>query len=237
MRKNRGILERMLEEVFREENDALIARAMEHLKNAGAPEYSEVHLQQIAQLKQMGKKRERQYFYFGARAASRAAVVAGAILAGAVGGVTAYGINYLRTPRIELMQEGMYLYYDLTEEERESLPDKIEECYAPSWLPKGYELCQESRLRMMYMVIYQKEEKQIKLTQSPITLTSATFDTEGVELQKKEVHGYNAYYYEKNGFACLIWCDGEYQFSLIVPEEESDSIMKIAKSLKENPLE
>ncbi len=229
-------LEKRLDELFRMENEILISKAMQRMQTEGAPVYSQNYYRKMAELKQQGKRKERAYLYFGARAVSKVAVLVVIVWIAALSGATAYAVNRYSTPAISMRKEGMMLTYRLEPEVVESLPKDIETAYLPVWLPEGYEQTQYTKLPKVHYSCYgtEGERDEILLMQSTLVDVVHAYDTEDVSVQDTEVSGYPAYYFEKRGFATLLWSDGEYHFELIVPERVKDDIYKIAESL--NPV-
>ncbi len=234
MKKEDKGLKEKLYELFQQENDALIAAATGRMQTEGMPIYSSKYYQRMKELKQQGTQKERRYVYFGAKAVSKAAVAALLIWSAAIGSATVYGITHLSEPAILMHQDGMNLTYHLTPEELEMLPSKIEATYAPEWLPEGYTLYRTNLLGVMNYSIYQNESgtEEIMLLQTTMGNVVQTYDTEGISLIRTEVDDYPAYYFEKQGFATLLWSDGEYHYDLKVSEAIGDDIWKIAESLK-----
>ncbi|MBQ9120079.1 MAG: DUF4367 domain-containing protein [Lachnospiraceae bacterium] len=236
--KSGKVLELRLAEVFRLENEALIARAMQHIEQDGMPDYSEKYYKGIKELKQQGRKKERQYFYFGKKAASRVAVLIIALIIGALGTITAYGINRLRKPQLSMVHEGALLYYNLTEEEKAVLPEKLETVYELTWVPEEYELLYMKAYPMMGMSVYKnKTGDMISLTQSTLVGITHAIDTEGAEVAETKVLGYPAYRVVNERFVAFIWSDGEYHFSLSVPVTCKDTGMQMAESVRIKKLE
>jgi hypothetical protein len=63
-------------------------------------------------------------------------------------------------------------------------------------------------------------------------LSSANLDTEGADIQRTTVLGYEAVLYHNKGIWTLVWDDEQYGFAITGMENKGD-LFRIAESLKE----
>lgn len=112
-------------------------------------------------------------------------------------------------------------------------PNVIEEEYALSVVPDGYELYETSHISIELSTVYKNGNKELIFTQTVKSEYAPHINTEGYELQKTDVNGCNAVFVEfKDEIgtnSLVIWDNDEYILELY-GEFTKDELMDLANS-------
>ena len=124
-------------------------------------------------------------------------------------------------------------HFEQTVEPKEKEPPKtIEEIYAPTYIPEGFELVDEMVAEEIYSVQnYAKGKHYIALEQDIVNVGLA-IDSEDMNREEVTVQGYQGQLNSKKGKTILIWATGEYVFTLS-SDLDKEEVVKIAESIRE----
>lgn len=109
-----------------------------------------------------------------------------------------------------------------------------EHCFAPTYLPEGYELVTFDNLAGMLLIIrYEKGEKFIQFNQSKAGVQgSIHVDSENAQITRPIMIGYSEGIYNlKDGKTSIVWQVGESMLSLL-SNEDTEEVIKIAESIQ-----
>lgn len=109
-----------------------------------------------------------------------------------------------------------------------------EHCFAPTYLPEGYELAIfEDLAGIELLVSYEKGDKYMDFTQtSSGTHCSVHVDSENAQITRPIMIGYSEGIYNlKDGETSIVWQVGESMLSLL-SNEDTEEVIKIAESIQ-----
>ncbi|MBP1535715.1 MAG: DUF4367 domain-containing protein [Ruminococcus sp.] len=154
------------------------------------------------------------------------AVVMAALLTGA-GVVVTYYIGGIRA-------EQQSTHTDAFAMDWESAPLTLEKTYRITYDLSDYEMNVMSDYDFSYWEVYRRNDEYINyIYQTKEVYQNSRLNTEGTHIEKREVCGYDALYFEhSDGSKCLIWDNGEYIFELQF-NGDYDYALDIAQSIKE----
>ena len=117
-----------------------------------------------------------------------------------------------------------------------SAPTTIETVYLPTYLPEGYVLAEQERLRASIYTVWEKMDGT-KLSLDQCTL-STQIEIKAENTVEIEIAGIRVLYHEAVDFCSYYWSTEEYQYYLIVegkllPEEVETVINSIQMVIKE----
>lgn len=142
-------------------------------------------------------------------------------------------VEAIRLPVIKLTEK---IYTEFSEilfqnEDNIQVPQKIEDVYMPSYIPKGYTLTEEvDDMRSMYFLYYTNEKGQeISIEQFTLSVSMAV-DTEGITTEEITINGMKGIIYSKRGLTTIIINDN-YYVHLISGYESREELIKVAESL------
>lgn len=152
--------------------------------------------------------------------------VTAALLTGA-GVVVTYYIGGIRA-------EQQSTHTDAFAMDWESAPLTLEKTYRITYDLSDYEMTVMSDYDFSYWEVYRRNDEYINyIYQTKEVYQNSRLNTEGTHIEKREVCGYDALYFEhSDGSKCLIWDNGEYIFELQF-NGDYDYALDIAQSIKE----
>lgn len=111
-----------------------------------------------------------------------------------------------------------------------------EHCFAPTYLPEGYELAIfEDLAGIELLVSYEKGDKYIDFTQTSSGThcsVSVHVDSENAQITRPIMIGYSEGIYNlKDGETSIVWQVGESMLSLL-SNEDTEEVIKIAESIQ-----
>lgn len=111
-----------------------------------------------------------------------------------------------------------------------------EHCFAPTYLPEGYELAIfEDLAGIKLLVSYEKGDKYIDFTQTSSGThcsVSVQVDSENAQITRPIMIGYSEGIYNlKDGETAIVWQVGESMLSLL-SNEDTEEVIKIAESIQ-----
>lgn len=111
-----------------------------------------------------------------------------------------------------------------------------EHCFAPTYLPEGYELAIfEDLAGIDLLVSYEKGDKYIDFTQTSSGThcsVSVHVDSENAQITRPIMIGYSEGIYNlKDGETSIVWQVGESMLSLL-SNEDTEEVIKIAESIQ-----
>lgn len=178
------------------------------------------------------KRRKKPYYSLINTVGKRVAVIILAVLLALSG--TVFSVKAWREPVVNFFIEVYETFSRIlfSSEDDESLKE-IETYYAPRYIPEGFELKEEDKNDLYYMLIYtDSKNNMIMYTQHIFSKSAATIDTEIVDVEKATVNGLSAAYLSNKGYNKLVLNDSVYVYSITVPTSISrDEIFKIGESL------
>ena len=173
------------------------------------------------------------YFSMINTVAKRVAIVAVTVFS--VLTITTFSVEALREPVVKFFTQVFHEFTSIVfqvDEETEPLPKTIEINHFPEYVPKGYEVGDQSTMEGFIRIIYINEtEYDILFEQSTIEATDMALDTEDVTMETLLIGDYEAKYFSNKGFQHLIWTDGNYSYSLQGPVSKEELIL-MAESTK-----
>ena len=107
-------------------------------------------------------------------------------------------------------------------------------CFAPTYLPEGYELATFDDLAEMLLIIrYEKGEKFIQFNQSMAGVQgSIDVDSENAQITRPIMIGYSEGIYNlKDGKTSIVWQVGESMLS-ILSNEDTEEVIKFAEGIQ-----
>lgn len=106
-------------------------------------------------------------------------------------------------------------------------------CFAPTYLPEGYELASCNDMVNLLFVSYEKDGKYIDFTQSLSGSQSAVHvDSENAQITRPIMIGYSEGIYNlKDGETSIVWQVGESMLGLL-SNEDTEEVIKIAESIQ-----
>lgn len=109
-----------------------------------------------------------------------------------------------------------------------------EHCFAPTYLPEGYELVTFEDLEGIGLLVsYEKGDKYIDFTQTSSGVhTSIHVDSENAQITRPIMIGYSEGIYNlKDGETAIVWQVGESMLD-ILSNEDTEEVIKIAESIQ-----
>lgn len=156
-----------------------------------------------------------------------AAIIAAIILACSV---TAYAA---RNDIVEFFERVRRKDIEITLSENSApTPDKIEKEYVLADVPDEFTLTEHKADNISTLSVWENSRgEQIAFSQSILDI-NISLDNEH-KMTFLEINGYKAYLIEDNFGAYLRWTDGEYWFTLSVPNSQKNQIMDMQKNIFE----
>ena len=115
----------------------------------------------------------------------------------------------------------------------ENAPLTLEKTYRITYDLSDYELTVMSDYDFSYWEVYRKNDEYINyIYQTKEVFQNSRLNTEGTQIEKREVCGYEALYFEhSDGSKCLAWDNGDYIFE-IQTNLDYDTALQIAESIR-----
>lgn len=143
-------------------------------------------------------------------------------------------VTATRTPFIEFVKKVFSNRNEITLSENSTLPvERIETEYTLSELPEEYELTtyEKDEIGVFSKWKSSVDESEIVFSQD-ILLVNMSIDNEH-NYREITVNGYNAYLNQYEFNTCLTWTDGNYLFTLNIPNSLNIDITELAKNIVE----
>lgn len=176
------------------------------------------------------KRRRKPLYYFFNTAAKRVACIIAALIIAAVG--TVLSIDALREGVKNFFVESYEKFSRIIFQQDNDAPDTIEEYFAPSFIPEGYQKETTKKDATGYLISYINQQKgKITYMQSCIGSANTYINTEdGITEETSE----GLYVYSpKTSCRMFFKSDDKYEYYITVPESISkEELLKIAESLK-----
>ena len=146
-------------------------------------------------------------------------------------------VSATRESIIEFVKKVFSNHNEITLSENSTLPvDRIETEYTFSELPEEYELTtyEKDEIGVFSRWKSSVDESEIVFSQD-ILLVNMSIDNEH-NYREITVNGYNAYLNQYEFNTCLTWTDGNYLFTLNIPNSLDIDITELAKNIVEKNL-
>ena len=143
-------------------------------------------------------------------------------------------VSATRKPFIEFIKKVFSQYNEITLSENSTLPVKrIETEYTLPELPEEYELTTYEKDEIGVFLRWKSsvDKSEIVFSQD-ILLVNMSIDNEH-NYKEITVNGYNAYLNQYEFNTCLTWTDGNYLFTLNIPNSLNIDITELAKNIVE----
>ncbi len=143
-------------------------------------------------------------------------------------------VSATRKPFIEFIKKVFSQYNDISISNESTLPvNRIETEYTLSELPEEYELTtyEKDEIGVFSRWKSSVDESEIVFSQD-ILLVNMSIDNEH-NYREITVNGYNAYLNQYEFNTCLTWTDGNYLFTLNIPNSLNIDITELAKNIVE----
>ena len=143
-------------------------------------------------------------------------------------------VSATRESIIEFVKKVFSNHNEITLSENSTLPvDRIETEYTFSELPEEYELTtyEKDEIGVFSRWKSSVDESEIVFSQD-ILLVNMSIDNEH-NYREITVNGYNAYLNQYEFNTCLTWTDGNYLFTLNIPNSLDIDITELAKNIVE----
>lgn len=115
---------------------------------------------------------------------------------------------------------------------QQSGPDTIEDSYEITYDLSDYTAGYENTSKSTKTAYYHKDDIVIFFSQSVIDGYNKNFNTEGSEVEKIQINGYDAIvYFDNHGWYSIVWNNGEYVFH-ITSNVGKDILIEVAKSVQ-----
>ena len=103
----------------------------------------------------------------------------------------------------------------------------------PSFIPEGYHQTEQTLIVNLQQIVYTNETGQeIIYSQHDKANTQMIIDTEGIQIEKLTINGYQAIYYSKKGLGSVIWEDELYAYT-VSGMIARDELIRMANSTRE----
>lgn len=97
-----------------------------------------------------------------------------------------------------------------------TIDDEVITDHLPTYIPQGYKQSEQSSLIEVIEIIYTNDSAQeIVFTKIIKAGTKIDIDTEGIQIEKVTINGYQGIFYSKKGQSSLIWSYEKYAYSII----------------------
>ena len=122
--------------------------------------------------------------------------------------------------------------YQLVDDEKYTVPDKIETIYSPQYVPEGYIQTEELIFDFTHTITYTKGVVFFEFKQSTMDSVYTT-NMEDVEADSVRINGRDVFIVTGRGHTSAFWCNDEYRFNIsgeISREDAEKVIASVAKS-------
>lgn len=121
----------------------------------------------------------------------------------------------------------------LADSDDENAPAIIEEYYAPTWIPDGFEVEFEEKSIFDNIIYFSNQESTIYYSQTIQDSTGYMFDTENVIVENLSINGCEAIYIvnENSDSKTIIFSNDMYIFS-VCANVSKDDLVRIASSIQ-----
>ncbi len=224
-KKNLEILRRAFDVIAREE-----AKALPTPEECTHITFSEEFEQKMQKLISKEKK---PYYYLINTVGKRVACVIIAVLL-ALTSIT-FGVKAIREAVIDFFVE-TFEKFSIVGFEDEDIPntiDHIETYYTPTYIPEGYALKIDEKMKMYHALEYVMNDSSLYFKQKMVNNSDTYIDTESLQLEETTVLKNKAFYVNKGNNALLYWNDLNYSY--IIQSEKiltKGELIKIAESIK-----
>lgn len=206
----------------------------ERLDNADLPSENEIQWEFSEKFLQSMDKliRKNNRINFSARRNIRKGLLA-AVIATMIAFTALMSVSATRTPIIEFVKKVFSQFNEITLSPEAVPPvETIETEYTLTDLPEGYVLDTYKKDEYRVFSVWKNEEgEEIVLTQAVLD-SNFSIDTEH-EYKEIIMNGYEAFLNKYEYNSTLTWTDGNYWFTLNVPNSLNDGLTDLAKNISE----
>lgn len=140
-------------------------------------------------------------------------------------------VSATRTPFIEFIKKVFSQYNQITlSDESTPLVDTIETEYTLTDLPPGYVLDTYQKDEYSVFSIWKNNNNQEIVFSQQLLDSNFTIDNEH-KYREIEINGNTAFYTEDKNGAALVWSDGYYWFTIVVPKDNINDIKNLQEKI------
>lgn len=140
-------------------------------------------------------------------------------------------ISATRTPFIEFIKKVFSQYNQITLSDESTPPvDTIETEYTLTDLPPGYVLDTYQKDEYSVFSIWKNNNNQEIVFSQQLLDSNFTIDNEH-NYREIEINGNTAFYTEDENGAAIVWSDGYYWFTIVVPKDNINDIKNLQEKI------
>lgn len=140
-------------------------------------------------------------------------------------------VSATRTPFIEFIKKVFSQYNQITLSDESTPPvDTIETEYTLTDLPPGYVLDTYQKDEYSVFSIWKNNNNQEIVFSQQLLDSNFTIDNEH-NYREIEINGNTAFYAEDENGAALVWSDGYYWFTIVVPKDNINDIKNLQEKI------
>lgn len=140
-------------------------------------------------------------------------------------------VSATRMPFIEFIKKVFSQYNQITlSDESTQLVDTIETEYTLTDLPLGYVLDTYQKDEYSVFSIWKNNNNQEIVFSQQLLDTNFTIDNEH-KYREIEINGNTAFYTEDENGAAIVWSDGYYWFTIVVPKDNINDIKNLQEKI------
>ena len=185
-------------------------------------EFSEKHEKKMNRL--FSKVRRRQKLIKFSKYSRRAACVLIAVCV--AGGVSLFSVKAWRNRVLNFVFDSKATHTDF--EIVDSTQTFKNDYITVGYLPKGFELKDNSSDDVYTLLVFEKDQDNIKIGKYPIDM-SVTIDTENSEVEEIVIRSHNGKYINNSRFNCVVWNTDEWIYQIITTLDKAE-VIRIADS-------
>ena len=185
-------------------------------------EFSEKHEKKMNRL--FAKVRRRQKLVKFSKYSRRAACVLIAVCV--AGGVSLFSVKAWRNRVLNFVFDSKATHTDF--EIVDSTQTFKNDYITVGYLPKGFELKDNSSDDVYTLLVFEKDQDNIKIGKYPIDM-SVTIDTENSEVEEIVIRSHNGKYINNSRFNCVAWNTDEWIYQIITTLDKAE-VIRIADS-------
>lgn len=190
----------------------------------------------VTKLEKLINHQKRSYWKYVNTVGKRVAII---IVALVVAFSSAMTVPAFREPVVEFVVKtyekfSAYFASEETLNATNNMPQKIEEYYAPTYLPNGFEKIELTFNEQSSFGLWENisAQQEILFSQNLVALQS-NLNTEDTAISKFILGDKEIFTYSKNNVTSYLWTDGIYSFNLNVPSDLSQNeILRIINGIK-----
>lgn len=228
--------------------DAVELRYEEKLAQDAAPvEFSAEHKAFVEKLTKKSSRRSWRLVNTTAKRILLAAIIALLLIATVCAAVPAIRKNLIR---YQTRSDGGGLNFEFSKIDLEKAPKEIQTYYAPSYIPKGYELVEEISSQKIYMKIYLNKMGYVTdysqhilwefnlpddASAGDISVFGISADYSSMEILNIDGYEVRVYHYKQSDTPeemLAVWTDYQYLYTFGCPELSNKELEKVIQSMQ-----